>query len=145
MTILYLPAIAGPAQNFTTTLNDRAILFDLRWNDRNQRFEMDVTDDDAQTVLATGLAAVLGTDLFEPFNFDLGTLIVYDSAGQHHEADLDNLGESVFLVWFSDDELAFELPSDIPDAYVPEDAETGTRHTRAADVLALLRKRVNHG
>jgi len=120
MSIIEIPVNTDPAQRFTTQLGTQKIVFDFRWNDRSERFELDLFRDDDQSVIVRGLNVVLGCDLLEPYNFGLGHLVVVDTSNLHQEANLTNFGDVVKLMWVSDDEPLPETVSNIPDPYLPD-------------------------
>lgn len=51
------------------------------------------------------LQLVLGQDLFEPYNFGIGALVVIDTSNRGREATANDLGDRVKVYWFSTDEL----------------------------------------
>jgi hypothetical protein len=112
--IIELPVTTDPAQRFTTQLGDTKIVFDLQWNDRSERFELSLFYDATQEVIVRGLNVVLGCDLLEPFNFNLGHLVVVDTANLHTEANLSNFGTVVKFMWVSADEVLPEPAQTIP-------------------------------
>ena len=102
--IVELPLSSAPAQSFTTQLGDRKFYFEVRYNSRNGVWTLDMFDDASREAIFSGLAIVLGVDLLDPYNFDLGALIAQDKTGQGKDATADDLGSRVALYWVSNDE-----------------------------------------
>lgn len=119
MSILELPVSIDPAVQFVTQLGDQKIGFDLKWNDRSERFELDLYYDTTQEYFLRGLNLVLGCDLLEPYNFGLGHLVLVDTSNRHTEANLENFGTVVKLMWVSEDEDLNETVSNVPEPYLP--------------------------
>jgi hypothetical protein len=100
-----LPFTSDPAHNFTVALGDVKYFFDVRYNDRSKTWVFDLYDDDTKTPLLKAIQLVLGSDLFEPYNFGIGSLLVVDESYQSKDATFDDLGTRVKVYWFSADEL----------------------------------------
>ena len=99
-----LPIESGnPDQSFNTTLVDQEFAFDFRWNERAQRWYMNVSKEDG-TPLVTSVAVVLGTLLAGKVSvsidgFPEGVFKVVDTEGTNRDATLDDLGDRVVVLF----------------------------------------------
>lgn len=101
-----VPVTNDVAQKFVTQLGDSKFEFDIQWNDRSGLFSLTLTNDDTKQVYFQGVPMVLGVDLLEPYNYAIGSLVLYDTTNRSIDANLDNLGDSVLLFWFTEQEKA---------------------------------------
>ncbi len=103
--MIELPVEAVASQRFTVQLAVDKYVFYIRWNDRAECFTLDLSEEVTGTILIEGAALVLGTDILEPYNFHIGSLLMIDGNGTGKDADLTTLGTRVKLYWFSEDEV----------------------------------------
>lgn len=108
-----IPVSADAAQVFTTQLGDFRYVFDIQWNDRSQQFSLTLSNEDTQQVYFEGLPIVLGTDLLEPYNYAIGSLLVIDTSNTGREATLDDFGDRVKIYWFTEDEKANAISASV--------------------------------
>ena len=101
-----VPVTNDAAQKFVTQLGDSKFEFDIQWNDRSGLFSLTLTNDDTKQVYFQGVPMVLGVDLLEPYNYAIGSLVLYDTTNRSIDANLDNLGDFVLLFWFTEQEKA---------------------------------------
>lgn len=101
-----VPVTNDAAQKFVTQLGDSKFEFDIQWNDRSGLFSLTLTNDDTKQIYFQGVPMVLGVDLLEPYNYAIGSLVLYDTTNRSIDANLDNLGDSVLLFWFTEQEKA---------------------------------------
>lgn len=99
-----VPVTNDAAQKFVTQLGDSKFEFDIQWNDRSGLFSLTLTNDDTKQIYFQGVPMVLGVDLLEPYNYAIGSLLLYDTTNRSIDANLDNLGDSVLLFWFTEQE-----------------------------------------
>lgn len=111
MAVLRLPLRPSlPSYRMRVSLDGRAYVLDLRWSGREERWYLDLRDG-AGALLAGSIKLVVGLPLLRRFGgrADLppGELMVVDGRATPADPGLDELGESVQLVYFD----AAELPS----------------------------------
>jgi len=104
--VLELPITSDAAQNVITQLGDTKYELDIVYNDRSGVWSLSVKLFATQVVIAQSVPMLLGQSLLEPYNFDMGHLLMIDLSGQSKDAGPDDLGTRVKLYWFSDEELA---------------------------------------
>jgi hypothetical protein len=103
--ILELPFSNDPAQVFTIQLGDAKFVFDSKYNDRSGVWTLDLYDAATKALIVASLPLVIGQDLLEPYNFDMGSILCVDTTGQGMDAGPDELGDRVKVYWFSADEV----------------------------------------
>jgi hypothetical protein len=85
----------------------KEFLFEFRWNARASAWSMTITDA-AGNVLLAGRRVVLGFPLlsrFRDLRLPAGELLAVDTAGTEEEANMDDLGTRISLVYMSAAEL----------------------------------------
>ena len=105
MTILIIPTTTDPAQIFTLDLDDVRCVFDIQYNDRSEIYTLTLTNDTTGQIYFEGEPLVLGTDILEPYNYNLGIMGMVDMTNKGVEANPDNFGITTLLIWVSTDEL----------------------------------------
>lgn len=103
--IAEIPLESVPAQSFVTTLDEIAIRFTIKWNDRSGVWTMDLFDNVTNDPLLYSIPLVLGQDLLEAYNLNIGAIIMVDTANQGIDAGVNDLGYRVKMYWLSMDEL----------------------------------------
>jgi hypothetical protein len=103
--IVEVPITADPAQKFITQLGELNFVFDIQWNDRSSQFSLTLSNDDTDLTYFTGVPLVLGTDLLDPYNYDVGSLVLVDTSNGNTEATVEDFGDRVKLYWYSPDEV----------------------------------------
>lgn len=103
--IIELPFSSDGAQRVTTQLGDRKYIFEVRFNERSGVWTFNMFDAVTEAEILLGLPLVLGQDLLEPYNLEIGAMIVSDTTGQSKEAGPDDLGNRVKVHWVSPDEI----------------------------------------
>jgi hypothetical protein len=81
-------------------LGDQQILFDVRWNSRDEAFYMDMYESD-DTVIALNIKIVVGIPLGRRSNhpfFDDHILSAVDTSGQGLDPGFDDLGTRVLVI-----------------------------------------------
>jgi len=101
-----IPVGTDAAQQFTTQLGELKFVFDIQWNDRSNQFSLTLYNEDTSQIYFEGIPIVLGTDLLEPYNYGIGSLLAIDSSNTGSEAALSDFGVRVQLWWFSEEEKA---------------------------------------
>lgn len=104
--IIELPLSSDPAQTMVTQLGDVKYQIEAKYNDRSGVWTLDLAVASTSDVIVQSLPLVIGQDLLEPYNFDMGSLLVVDTSGRHKDAGPDDLGSRVKVYWFSPDEVA---------------------------------------
>lgn len=100
---------SDPSQRFSTTLSGTQVIMDLRWNQREEAWYLDVYAEDDETPIARGLKIVTSWPLGRRATDDrmpVGVLMAVDTLGDEAEATLDTLGAAVELRFYSPDEIA---------------------------------------
>jgi hypothetical protein len=103
--IPFQPSI--PRYRFSTTLERRTYLFDVRWNTRADSWYIDILDED-ESPLARGVKLVLGAYLaIRSAHADLptGLMFAIDQSGRGVEAGFDDLGTRVVVYHYTSDEV----------------------------------------
>ena len=108
-----IPVTNDPAQVFVVQLGEKKLVFDIQWNDRNKLFSLTLSNDDTEQEYFHGVPLVLGTDFFEPYNYDIGTLILVDLTNLGTEANLENFGVTHNLYWLDSQEVSDVLSSTV--------------------------------
>lgn len=103
--IVEIPVSSEGAQTFVTQLGEVKYRFDVKYNDRSKVWTLDLSEDVSGLVLFQGVPLVLGQDIFEPYNFEIGRMMVVDMSSRGIDAGPDDLGDRVLLIWFSPDEV----------------------------------------
>ncbi len=102
MAIVALPISADvPKQRFTIALDGAVYGFSFLYNTRAEAWMMTIRSADEQ-ILAAGIAVRLGVDLLAPYSdarFPAGRLFVVNFSEQYTEADRDNFGRDVGIVY----------------------------------------------
>lgn len=106
--MITLPLTSDPYRTFTTTLGEARYRFTQRWNERAERWTLDIEDAETSEPLANAVPVVLGSDLLRSFCPRLGRLLVIDLAGEpgySQEAGVKDLGARVQVVWLAPGEV----------------------------------------
>jgi hypothetical protein len=101
-----LPAIQN--SRVSCVIGDSQFLFDIRWNNRDESWYMDMRDQDEDLIVA-GMRIVLGSPLgarTADSRFPPGVFLAIDTTNSGQEATYDDLGERVIVMFFSPEELA---------------------------------------
>lgn len=107
-----------PSQSVRTTLDNKQIVFNARWNARDKiivddvvlsdgAWYLDLYDGDGNVIIK-GIKIVLGVNLGRTSNhefFQLNILRAFDTTNQNREAQLEDLGTRVIVLRYSFDEL----------------------------------------
>lgn len=102
MGIVYIPVKQNASRFFfQIELEDSTYKLEFDWNDRASKWFVNIRQPD-DTMLLSGIALVLGSDLLAPFHHlavPPGGLFVYDTTEKDLDAGLDDLGDRVQLVY----------------------------------------------
>ena len=103
-----LPVAASiPNQRFSTTLDGDHFVMDVRWNERDESWYLDILDE-SENPIRRGLKITqgnfIGSHVAVP-GMPAGQLVAFDTSGQGIEAGLDDLGERVIVYFVPEDEL----------------------------------------
>lgn len=105
---LRLPIDAvAPNYRMGISLDDTPYIFDVRWNERDTAWYLDIYDA-VEDPIRLGIKIVLGTILGVrclDARLPLGTLLAVDLSGAGVDATIDDLGTRVVLFYFAADEL----------------------------------------
>ena len=102
--IIELPLSPDPSQRFTVQLGRVKYDFYVKFNSRSGVWTFDLSVASTKAVLLQSVPIVLGADLLEPYNLDIGRLIAADTSNRGRDAAADDLGTRVKLFWFSVEE-----------------------------------------
>jgi len=91
-----------PYQDLTIDWMDKSLKFTMYWNDEADGWFFDVTEMISNTILITGVALVLGADMFEPFALNIGGLFCVNELNTNDNPTLEGLG-STFKVYLTDE------------------------------------------
>lgn len=103
--IVELPFSSDPAQSMVTLLGDVKYRLEVKYNDRSGVWALSIYDATTGDEILSSLPLVLGQDLLEPYNFDMGRILVVDHSGQSVDAGPEDLGDRIKVYWFSSDEV----------------------------------------
>lgn len=106
--MIALPLTSDPYRTFTTVLGEVRYRLTTRWNERAQRWTLDIADAETDGILASAIPIVLGADLLQSFCPRIGRLFAIDMAAElEHgtEAGVDDLGNRIQVVWLARDEV----------------------------------------
>lgn len=82
-------------------------LINVRWNGREEKFYMDVLDQDGNAI-RSGMALVLGTFIGRQeasADFPPGAFVLVDTSNEGRDPGIDDLGARVQVYHFDEDEL----------------------------------------
>lgn len=106
--MITLPLTSDPYRTFTVVLGETRYRMTQRWNERSERWTLDIEDPETGTMLARAIPLVLGADLLRAFCPRIGRLMVVDLAaepGYGTEAGVDDLGSRVQVIWLAPGEV----------------------------------------
>lgn len=102
MAVTQIPVVPGIAhQEMQVPIGDRVYTFELRWSVREERWYLDVYDEEHAPIL-TGIAIVLNFPLGARCvseDFWAGVLYAFDTTNGNVEPSLDDLGSRVALIY----------------------------------------------
>ena len=99
-----IPLSLDPAVTFEITLDDGNFGFRVYYTTVANVWVMDLSRDGE--VLVDGIRLVVGLDLMEPFNFNIGQWRMINLVDNRLDATRDNLGIDVILFYVPEGELA---------------------------------------
>lgn len=91
---------------FRTDLEDIAYVLRLDWNERSERWHLDIFDAD-ETPLKVGLPLNINSDIIGRFadtRLPPGLIMLYDTSGQNEEAGRDDLGDRCMLLYYTSED-----------------------------------------
>jgi hypothetical protein len=100
-----IPFTGDAAQRFDIELAGRLLTLEAFWNDRSNVYTLNIFDATSGAALVASAPLVLGQEVLDPYNFDLGHMIVIDTDNSATEAGPDDLGGRVKVYWASVDEI----------------------------------------
>lgn len=93
-------------QLFSTILNDQRVTMRLRYNEKSDRWSLDLSVDDLPVLL--GVRVVTETDLFDPYNLNLGVLFAIPSNSEPLVPNRTNLPAGLVRLYHARDEEVAE-------------------------------------
>ncbi len=84
-------------QNFTVELEEVIYRFRVYFNDRSSSWSLDIADEEDNDIVH-GLRCVLGQNILEGLNLDLGAIVVHDTTGTGVEAGIDSFQDGTHLM-----------------------------------------------
>jgi hypothetical protein len=104
--MLEIPFTSDASQLFETDIAGRRLAFTAMFNDRSGVWTLGIADAVTNELIVDSLPIVLGQDLLEPYNLEIGTLIAIDHSNTVNDAGPDDLGTRLKVWWFSAEEVA---------------------------------------
>ena len=100
-----IPLLTGePAQSLRVELEGELYNFRITYNERLTAWSLDLSDVDA-VELASGILLVVGVDLLNAYNLNLGGLFMVEIGTTGGDAGADNLGDVYKLIHLTAQEL----------------------------------------
>jgi hypothetical protein len=103
--IIEIPIISSVAQQSVVQLIDTKYRLDFKYNERSEIWTIGISNEASKDILIQGLPLVLGQELLEPYNFNIGRMFVIDNRNRGEEADFEGFEDTHSLVWISADEV----------------------------------------
>lgn len=103
--ILEIPFTNDGAQQFVVQLGDRKFTFAANYNERSAAWVLDIFDPVTEAPIVTTIPLVIGADLLNPFNLNIGSLFANSEDSTGLDAGPDDLGTRVKVYWLSADEV----------------------------------------
>lgn len=100
-----IPILNSRAQELVITLGGVSYRLQFQYNERAEIWTMNILQEVGKVVLIQGLPLVLGQNLLEPYNFNMGSMVVYDNSDKGKEARFNGFATENSLLWLSDAEL----------------------------------------
>ena len=99
-----VPSVSS--QTMRVELNGAFYTLKVTWNIRLEAWVLSISDED-QVLLVSELTLVQGAELLGPYPAvqGLGAMEVVDTEGHYAEATLDNLGDTVLLLYYTPEEI----------------------------------------
>lgn len=115
-----IPIESGvPSQTFKVDLEGDTYNFRIIYNTRVGVWTFDLSNEDGES-LADGVTMVMGTDLIDQYNLNIGALIMAEEGITRLDAGVDDLGERVLLIHLTEEEVEqFESISQVEDFVFP--------------------------
>lgn len=102
--ILQIPFTNDGAQTFIVQLGDVKYRFIANFNEISNTWILDIYDPVSHMLIVGTVALVIGSDLFAPYNLNMGRLYMMAEDASGLDAGPDDLGARVNAYWFSADE-----------------------------------------
>ena len=100
-----IPLLTGePAQSLRVELEGELYNFRITYNERLTAWALDLSDVDA-VALSSGILLVVGVDLLNAYNLNLGGLFMVEIGTTGGDAGADNLGDVYKLIHLTAQEL----------------------------------------
>ena len=100
-----IPLLIGePAQSLRVELEGELYNFRITYNERLGAWSLDLSDVDA-VALASGILLVVGADLLNAYNLNIGGLFMVEIGTTGGDAGADNLGDVYKLIHLTAQEL----------------------------------------
>lgn len=98
-----IPLSQNYSANFTIDLNGEVYAFVTRYNSRFGNWSFDLFRDDVE--IASGISMILGSDIIDQYNFNIGVLFMVDLETSTIDATAFDIGTRVVLVHTSEEEI----------------------------------------
>jgi len=99
-----IPLTTDPSQTFQVDLEGTVFTFRVIFNTRKQMWTMDIADADG-VELVSGIPLLLGANMVNQFNLDIGALVMVEDGDTGLDAGPDDLGTRVLLANVTQKEL----------------------------------------
>lgn len=104
--MIEIPILDSRAQELVVQFGNTKYRLKLKYNDRSNIWTLDIVVEATKVVLIQGLPLVLGQSLLDPYNFNIGNMLVVDNVAKNVDADYQGFNNNCSLVWVTDAELA---------------------------------------
>jgi hypothetical protein len=104
--MIEIPILDSRAQELVVQFGNTKYRLRLKYNERSSIWTMDIINETTKVALIHGLALVLGQSLLDPYNFNIGNMLVVDNVAKNVDADYQGFNNNCSLVWVTDTELA---------------------------------------
>ena len=98
-----IPLSQNYSATFTIDLNGEVYTFRTLYNSRFGNWSFDLLKDDVE--IASGISMILGSDIIDQFNFNIGVLFMVDLETTNLDATAFDIGERVVLVHTTQEEI----------------------------------------
>lgn len=95
-----IPITADASQEVTITLGGVVYVLTIKWGELRGVWTMDITRVEDSTVLARGVAMLIGGDILKGFGLAIGSMYMVDTSAKDIDATVDDLGDRVLLYYF---------------------------------------------
>lgn len=103
--IIDLNITNDPSQLFDINLDGTDYTFSIKFNSRSNVWTADIVNTLTTEQILMGAPLVVGQDILEPYNFNIGTLTVIDTSSALVDATIDDMGTRIIFLYLTPDEI----------------------------------------